>query len=218
MSYPNWANSLVTEDQIKQVESDIAEVEKLTFGEIKIAICERSTSLLPIRFWFSQWVMVLSFSIYLFLASHYQVELIFGLLISSFLAVMAYSFFNRFPFLRLITPDNFEQESVYKKALSEFYRLNLHSTKGQSSVLIFISLWEHRAVILADQGINQHVPKDYWDQRIKYLLSQIKSKQVAQGLSVTVKEIGGYLTQHFRSETGSKNEISNQIIFSSYNL
>ena len=116
------------------------------------------------------------------------------------------------PVLRLFTPARRLYLEVHERALRAFYENDLTATKDHTGVLIFISLLEHRAVILADKGINAKVEATTWNQILATLLSEIRSGRADAGLITAITSCGEILARHFPAEPGDKNELPNQLV------
>ena len=49
------------------------------------------------------------------------------------------------------------------RAAEAFVEERVFATEKRTGVLIFVALFEHRVVVLADEGIREQVPSDAWD-------------------------------------------------------
>jgi uncharacterized membrane protein len=67
---------------------------------------------------------------------------------------------------------------------------------GPESFLIFLALFEHRAVILADEAINRAVPEGQWQSLVDELVAGIKSGRPAAALITTIGRCGEVLEEH----------------------
>ena len=101
---------------------------------------------------------------------------------------------------------------VYLRAQTEFYEAKLHKTQGSTGILIFISLMEHGAVILADEAIAQKLPKDTWQHIIDEMISEVKKQNLATALKTAIQKCGDILSRHFPIKKGDVNELSNRLI------
>ncbi len=103
------------------------------------------------------------------------------------------------------------RELVHEAALASFFRNGLHRTKDRTGILIYISDFEHCVEIVADEGIYQKVPGDYWDQEVKKLALSIRQGTVVQVLPQVIGEVGKKLTEFFPRSADDKNEISDSL-------
>ena len=64
-----------------------------------------------------------------------------------------------------IVPNSIQRARAHQKAVEQFLAQNLHTTKGRTGVLIYVSFAEHYAEVIADDGIYKKVPHDPWNER-----------------------------------------------------
>jgi putative membrane protein len=92
-----------------------------------------------------------------------------------------------------------------RNALGHFARLS--PTRAQTAVLILISVAEERAVIIADRGIAEKLPADYWHIPQAAIAHALQEGRPTDGLVAAVAEIGGQLAHHFPRSDDDKNEL-----------
>jgi len=63
---------------------------------------------------------------------------------------------------RLVDPEALHSR-VAGRAAEAFVGEQVFATKGRTGVLIFVALFEHRVLVLADEGITAHVEGTAWD-------------------------------------------------------
>lgn len=105
-------------------------------------------------------------------------------------------------------------EDPYKHAVKVFESLGMQNTELRNGVLIYLSLEDHKIVILGDAGIHQFVRPEGWDDLVHKLSEHFKRGQFQQGLCEVIHEIANRLEKHFPRMTNDRNELSNQISFS----
>ena len=65
--------------------------------------------------------------------------------------------------LRLaIVPKVIKRSRAHRKAVEQFLAQNLHTTRGRTGVLIYVSFAERYAEVIADDGIYRKVPQAVW--------------------------------------------------------
>ena len=104
------------------------------------------------------------------------------------------------------------EEEVQEAAVISFFKQALYRTRRGTGVLIFISVFEHKAWILAGRGINQKVEQSQWDDIVAKLIDRIKQKKQTLGVCEAVDRIGKLLAVHFPVEADDKDELRNLII------
>ncbi len=95
--------------------------------------------------------------------------------------------------------------ATWKHALQVFH--SLPATKGSTGVLIFVSLAEREAAIVADKGIALKVPPDYWNGPHERLSAEIRKNRHSEGIIAVINEIGATLAAHFPATGENPNEI-----------
>ncbi len=114
-------------------------------------------------------------------------------------------------FIRLSLGQKRFTNIVHEAALASFFRNGLHRTKDRTGVLIYISELEHRVEILADEGIHQKLPQNFWQEEVQKLARSIRSDSIAEVLPVVIDEIGQKLSEHFPKTSTDTNEISDSL-------
>jgi len=96
---------------------------------------------------------------------------------------------------RLIPEDRLER-SVRLRATAAFLEEGVFATRDRTGILIFLAIFEHRAVILADEGIHRAVPEGAWQRLIDDLIVGIKAGRAAKALEEAIFHCGGLLEQY----------------------
>jgi len=103
--------------------------------------------------------------------------------------------------------------NVMKRAAKTFNRLHLYTTKRRNAVLIFIAYQDRKLAILGDTGINEAVPKGFWNSEVDELTRFLKAGRPVDGLCEIITHMGERLSQYFPGERGDENELSNEVTF-----
>lgn len=211
------ARTFLTESEQKQVTETVQHAEKKTSGEIVPMLVEAShhypaailsgavllaapTALIlgvPV----GNMLSVPADNVWLFL-------LLFGLsFLPAQIAVKSYPRLKE-KFLWASQVD----EEVYEGAVTSFYGEKLHQTRDKNGILIYISLFEKKVWILADEGINELIDQRVWDTLAIELSQSIKDGERCQALCSTINQIGDILQIHFPIKEDDKNELHDLII------
>lgn len=94
---------------------------------------------------------------------------------------------------------------VWERALDLFSKLT--PTRGHTGVLIFVSLEEGHAAIVADQAIASKVPANYWDHPQELIMAGIRKSAHSEGIIDAVREVGNQLATHFPRQSDDINEL-----------
>jgi putative membrane protein len=101
---------------------------------------------------------------------------------------------------------------VEEAAVTHFFQHGLYRTREKNGILLFISVFEHKVWILADQGINEKVPEGHWDAIVSRLTEGIRRRQTAAAICRAINTIGEELKQHFPARSDDTDELQNLII------
>lgn len=100
----------------------------------------------------------------------------------------------------------------FERALMVFSQLEMHETHLRNGVLIYLAMEDRRFAIIADEGINELVPDNFWEEIKLTMQKHFKNGAFATGIATAVLMAGEQLKLHFPHD-GSKdeNEISDDI-------
>ena len=112
---------------------------------------------------------------------------------------------------RFLTPASLKRGHVHRRALEQFVARNLHNTREHTGVLIYASLEERCAEVLADTGVVAKVPINTWDEIIAKLVGNIKAGAPGDGFVEAVEHCGQILATHFPAHGRNLNELPNAI-------
>ena len=101
---------------------------------------------------------------------------------------------------------------AHARAREQFLAHNIHATAARTGVLIYISLAEHHAEIVADTGIDRKVPPGFWQEIIDRLTAEIAGGRLAEGLVQAVAACGTALREHFPRHPGDENELPDRVV------
>jgi putative membrane protein len=97
--------------------------------------------------------------------------------------------------VRLVTSRERMAHKVTLRAEQAFYKHGLHNTKGRTGILILVSMLERRVHVLADKGINDHVPAGTWDGLVNGIIDGIRTGQATDAICAAIAECGTLLAQ-----------------------
>ena len=81
--------------------------------------------------------------------------------------------------------------------------------------MIYLSLYERRAVVLADQGVMQAAGQEFVDQLRDQALSGVRSETAAAAITEAVRAAGVVLSEKMPQDPGAspdENELSNRVV------
>jgi len=103
-------------------------------------------------------------------------------------------------------------DAVHTRSLAAFTGQGLHHTRAETGILIFVSLLEHRVVVLADRGINEKVAAGTWDEIVNTITEGLKSGNGCDGFCKAIERCGEILAQHFPRSADDRDELPNKLV------
>lgn len=206
----------LNETDKKNIKEAVAKAEEKTHGEIVPMILKESDSYPAAHFRAAIFFgLTLSFALYYF--PFYEVtDSIFYLWTVVGGMLLGYCLTLNKRIKRFFLSKKEISEEVHQKAIEAFFYQGVHTTKDRTGILLFISVLEQRAELIADCGINEKVDKDAWDKILNSMLKEFKSGKSADAISRAIAECGELLAKHFPKNSEEHkvdpNELSNEII------
>ena len=115
--------------------------------------------------------------------------IVFGFGLGSILSVML----AKIPSIKRFYAKSEFEATVKTNAIATFTTEELFKTRDRTGVLIFVSLFEHRVEIIGDEGINNKVKPEEWQEAVDLILKGIKSNNFADGLVNAIAFCGNLL-------------------------
>jgi putative membrane protein len=201
--------AFMTEAERARVSAAITSSEKHTSGEIVAVVTADSDSYLYVPVvWAALAALLLPLPLIFF--TWWPIQWIYLLQLALF-AVLAILLTVR-PLRYALVPRAVKRARAHGRAVDQFLVQNLHTTAGRTGVLIFVSLAERYAEILADAGIHKKVPQAIWQAIVDDLTHKISEGRPADGFIAAIERSGKLLAQHFPPGTRDPNELSNHLI------
>jgi putative membrane protein len=82
---------------------------------------------------------------------------------------------------------------VAQRAAQAFIAEEVFRTRDRTGVLLFVSLLEHRVLVMADAGINAKVKQEEWDDVVNIIVRGIKRGSAADGIIEAIQHCGSLL-------------------------
>ena len=139
-----------------------------------------------------------------------QLTFLLGAMIAVFLIVrygLAYM-----PLRMALTPAATKARRVRRRAIALFRVGTERRTMGRTGVLIYLSMDEHRAEIVADEAINAKVPAETWGDAMIAMIEQARAGHPGAGMAEAVRQVGIVLAAHFPPSADNPNEMCDRLI------
>ncbi len=214
MEIPDWSKAYLKAERVELIVDAIKKAEARTSGEIVPMIVRRSSTVGHVP------IIILSLLVALFFAldgpgwqasvfgEHWAWYLVDIVLLTAVSALFAKLHWVQ----RLLTTRSDQDDQVDMRAEIEFYESNIAHTKGSTGILLFASLMERRAVVLADKAISDKVSKEAWREVCDLLVGGIKKGNMGLAFSEAIAKCGEILAPEFPIQPDDVNELKDQLI------
>lgn len=112
----------------------------------------------------------------------------------------------------LLTPSATKTRRVRARAMDLFAVGAERRTHGRTGVLLYLSLAERRAEIVADAAIHSKVAPEVWGDAMAELVAHVKQGRAGEGMAAAVTRMGAVLSEHFPRSAGDTNELPDRLI------
>ena len=116
------------------------------------------------------------------------------------------------PLRMALTPKAKKLARVRNRAISLFKVGTESKTQARTGVLLYLSMKEHRAEIVADEAIASKVAPEVWGDAMVALLDQVKAGNPGAGVAAAVAQMGLVLAEHFPKGSINPNELPDRLI------
>jgi putative membrane protein len=237
---PEWIGEFLSYEEAERIEDAVRDVEQRTSAEIVPMIVRRSTMKATgdrIIFWICFGLFGVGGATWLAFAGGVDEALLSQIIerlglwpaewVYRLLAALAETLVAGVMFLiawfvaqqisgldwlhRFVFPPRDQALQVEHRAQAEFFASDLRSTSGRTGVLVFVSLLEHRAVILADEAISSKLDREVWKSTLETLVKAIANGEMARGYVASVGIIGRMLEPLFPPGDRNPNELEDRL-------
>lgn len=222
------ANYLSEADHAR-VTAAVADAESRTAGEIVTVVADRSDGYSDIAL---GWSALVAFTalVVLALLPDFYLDIADRLLghwqhdwtpreVFTLAAVVAIAKFLGMWLIQLWPPLKFwlvlppiKTRRALERAVSLFKVGAERRTHGRTGILIYLSMREHRAEIIADEAIASKVPPETWGEAMAAMLPHIRDGRLADGMIAGVGQVGAVLAEHFPRAEDDTNELPDRLI------
>lgn len=219
----------LTDAERKLVSDAVGEAELTTSGEIVTVLADRSDGYTDVALWWAIGANFTAMSVFAALPKPFMdlwdgliggwghewttgelasMVLMLGLI--AFIAAMLVQMWQPIKFF--LIPPPVKTTRVHEQAIKHFKVGAERRTHGRTGVLIYLSMREHRAEIVADESIAAMVDAEVWGEAMGDMLALIKDGKVGEGMAVGVRDVGFILAQHFPRSDDDENELPDRLI------
>lgn len=116
------------------------------------------------------------------------------------------------PLRDVLTPKPTRRRRVRRRAV-ELFRVGTEGrTTGKTGILIYLSLGERMAEIVADEAIHTRVADTEWGDAMLALIAEVRQGRIADGMIAAVQKVGVLLAAHLPHVATDANELPDRLI------
>ncbi len=199
---------MISETDRDRISDAIRTAEARTSGEIVCVLAETSSQpgALPILI---AAIVALALPWFLVGYTDFAVERI--LLLQVFVFVLLAILLLLPPVYMALIPRRARRAAAHRVAAEQFVVRGIARKKDRNGILIFVSLAEHYARIIADEGIAARIPQAEWQAAVDGLVAQMRAGRIAEGFIGAIGTCGDVLAAHFPRMPGSGDELPDRI-------
>jgi putative membrane protein len=207
----------------------VAEAERSSDGEIVTIVAPRSDAYHDVGLHYAVLAMLLVPTIAALIPQSWidwLLGLVFGwnaslsfrllmlvLVVAQAIVFLAVRFaFAWMPLRMALTPASTKTRRVRRRAVELFRAGTEKRTKGRTGILLYLSLLEHRAEIVADEAIHGQVEPDVWGEAMAALVDGVKAGRPGEGMALAVAKIGDVLARCLPPTLDNPNELPDRLI------
>jgi putative membrane protein len=114
---------------------------------------------------------------------------------------------------RSLISEGFMQACAERRAWSAFAENGLARTAERTGILIFVALFEHRVIVLGDEGVDRVLdPDESWEEVVDLLLTGVREKRATEGILAAVRRCGEILQTHLPAAPKTLNQLPTALI------
>ena len=98
-----------------------------------------------------------------------------------------------------------------ERAREVFQRLKMHETQLHNGALVYLAITDRKLAIFGDEGINEVVADDFWENVKEDMLKRFKEGAFAEGLCFAISQVGDKLKEYFPHQEDDINELPDDI-------
>lgn len=206
---------VLTEEEHARVSQAVKQVERDTSGEIHCVVCRQSDDyFLAAGFVLACMAMgVTLFVSWLSFSFWFDVGAVTLTLIQVVAFAAGLVMIRLWPSLCLrLVPKSVRYRRAHANAVRQFLAHNIHATENRTGVLVFVSLVERYAEIIADSGLSAQIDQAEWNRIVGALTTGVSQGRIADALIEAVQQSGVLLIRHFPAGPEDRNELPDHVV------
>lgn len=119
---------------------------------------------------------------------------------------------SRLPYMRrLFTPTNIREAWVRRAAKATFYEKGVRATSDRIGILVFVSLLERHAAVIADSGVTAAVDPDEWQRAVTAIDVAVARGQDGVEVARVIERLGDLLEPCLPRSEDDVNELPDEV-------
>ena len=209
--------TLFSKDDLKLIEEAVRNAETQTAGEI-VPFAVQASDSYEIALWRAGMlcgaIVLVCFVMFHSFSDSWQpfelVQVVLGTMSASLVGVALARYVDAAK--RLFAGKDEINRAVGQRAAEAFLSEEVFNTKDRTGILLFLSLLEHKVVVLGDSGINAKVQQREWESIVKTIVDGMKAGTPAAGLVDAIRQCGNLLHREgVAIQKDDANELSNRL-------
>ena len=99
-----------------------------------------------------------------------------------------------------------------QRAEMAFLEQEVFRTRDRTGILLFLSVFEHRVIVIGDSGINRQVEQGQWDGVVQTVVAGIRAGRPGEALVAGIRQCGELLERHgVAIQPDDFDELSNEL-------
>ena len=199
--------SPITDQDRARIATAIHAAEQKTAGDIVCVLMRSSSSYSYAPLLWASFVALLSPWLLVF-ATQLSVVRILAVQVVVFVAVGLVLMWA--PLRMALVPRAVKRTRAHRAGMEQFFARGIAQTKNRMGVMIFVSLAEHYAHVVADDGIAARVDHAVWRETVDALTAQIAQGRIADGFVAAIDRCGVVMAQIAPAD-GAAHELPDRI-------
>src|SRR5436190_14482229 len=198
----------ISKQNSERISAAIRAVEQKTSGEIVCVLARSSSDAVALPILIAA-VVALALPWLLVALTTLPVLRVLALQVLTFVALAG---LLSLPRIRvMLMPRAARRAVAHRAAMEQFISRGIARTDDRCGILIFVSLAERYARVVADDGIAAKVPQRQWQAAVDALIAHMKDGRIADGFIAAIELCGNELAAHFPRTATSRDELPNKI-------
>lgn len=111
-----------------------------------------------------------------------------------------------------LTPSSIKEGRARRRAI-DYFKVGAEArTLKKTGVLLYLSMKEHVAEIVADEAVHKAVAPEAWGDAMVALVEHVREGRPGQGMAAAIAQIGAILAEHFPKDHDDLNELPDRLI------